>query len=275
MTAVALLAALLPAIFLAPVWVWGLVSLIFLAQAAREWAALLGSPARGLPLGLILILFGVAWMLWRGPNPQTPAPGAALMICALALACWAIFMPPVLRQVRAVGPVWGLAFVALGACWLALYELRVVSAVTLLSAMALVWVADIGAYAGGRGWGRRKLAPKVSPGKTWEGALSGAVAVIALALLARHGLLPGELPASTPIWSSHVLEHLGAFAGAALLAGLVGLSITGDLFESALKRSAGVKDSSQVLPGHGGVLDRIDALIPTMPAALLLFLVLR
>jgi phosphatidate cytidylyltransferase len=270
LTALVLLAGLLPAMFLAPVWIWGLVSLLFLAQGAREWAALLGAPAKGLPLALFLLVAGLGWMLYRGADPGAPVPRAALFICAATLAVWAVFAPGVLRRVGPVGPAWAMAALSLAACWLALYELRAVSALTLLSAMALVWVADIGAYAGGRMLGRHRLAPRVSPGKTWEGALAGALSVLALAWGVWHGVSAEPL-----VWSSFVLSRLGLLWGALGLIALVALSIVGDLFESALKRAAGFKDSSQVLPGHGGVLDRIDALIPTMPAALLLLLVLR
>jgi len=159
--------------------------------------------------------------------------------------------------------------VSLAACWVALLELRQVSPVLLLSAMAVVWVADIGAYAGGRLLGKHKLAPRVSPGKTWEGAITGLLAVGALAITAQLAL-----PTGWVVWSSSMLTSLGVPAALILIAAVVVLSITGDLFESALKRAAGVKDSSQVLPGHGGVLDRIDALIPTMPVALLLYMLL-
>ncbi len=269
-TAIVLLAGLLPAMFLAPDWVWGIVSLIFLAQGAREWARLLGSAQRGLPLAVGLFAAGIAWIIFRGLTPQTPPPAGALLICMLSLGCWALFAPGTLRHVRPVGPSWFMAGISLAACWLALFEMRMMSPITLLSAMVVVWVADIGAYAGGRMFGRHRLAARVSPGKTWEGAVSGAGAVVALAFA-----LALAWPDSAVVWSSLLLTSWGLGWGAVGLIALVAISIVGDLFESALKRSAGMKDSSQILPGHGGVLDRIDALIPAMPAALLVLLVLR
>lgn len=264
-TALVLLAVLLPAMFVAPAWVWGGLSLVFLVQAALEWGRLLGSARGGMALATGLALFGLAWVYVRSQAVVTFEPMVSTLLCGLAVASWLLFMPAVLRAVRPVGPRWWLAAISLAACWLALFELRELSPFLLLSAMAMVWVADIGAYAGGRLIGRRKLAPRVSPGKTWEGALTGLLAVCSLA-----GLALMALPSAWSIWSSQVLSALGLFLGMVVLAGFVGLSITGDLFESALKRAAGLKDSSQVLPGHGGVLDRIDALIPTMPLALLL-----
>ena len=131
--------------------------------------------------------------------------------------------------------------------------------------MALVWIADIAAYFSGRAFGRHKLAPSVSPGKTWEGAVGAVVAVILYGLALRH-FYPQMY---APIFTQAPL--------ALLIVGLVvltAISIIGDLFESLLKRQAGIKDSSNLLPGHGGVLDRIDSLTSTLPMVALLTLLL-
>ena len=120
----------------------------------------------------------------------------------------------------------------------------------LLALMALVWLADVAAYFVGRACGKRKLAPAVSPGKSWEGALGGAAAVLAYACWLRaNGWLFENLS-----WPATVL--------AALV--LTAVSIEGDLLESWFKRSAGIKDSSSLLPGHGGVYDRTDSLIAVL-----------
>jgi phosphatidate cytidylyltransferase len=153
----------------------------------------------------------------------------------------------------------------------ALFELRLLGAAMLVSAMAIVWVADIGAYFAGRAFGRHKLAPHISPGKTWEGVAGGVAAVLALSM-AIVLLAP---QASESVFSSRLVTRLGWPVAAAILMALACLSVAGDLFESLLKRHAGVKDSGASLPGHGGVLDRIDALIPTMPGCLLLMELLR
>jgi phosphatidate cytidylyltransferase len=132
--------------------------------------------------------------------------------------------------------------------------------------MVLVWIADIGAYFSGKAFGKRKLAPSISPGKSWEGAIGGAVAVLLIAALA---ILFGA-PALADTFAARVQARFGWLALAAVLLVLVAASVVGDLFESQLKRRAGVKDSSSLLPGHGGVLDRIDALIPVLPLAALI-----
>jgi phosphatidate cytidylyltransferase len=137
----------------------------------------------------------------------------------------------------------------------------------LLSVLALVWVADVAAYFGGRAFGLRKLAINISPGKSWEGVFSGLLAVGALALI--WLALDGQQTSWSPSVFSMLVQQsqVWAFAGVAML---VGMSVVGDLVESLVKRSAGVKDSSALLPGHGGVLDRVDALLPTLPLALML-----
>jgi phosphatidate cytidylyltransferase len=134
--------------------------------------------------------------------------------------------------------------------WAAIVSLREQSPWLLLGVMALVWIADIAAYYAGRRFGRHKLAPEISPGKSWEGVMGAGVALLLYASAisaAIHGLrIPGAL---------------------ILAAALLYFSILGDLFESWMKRLAGVKDSGSLLPGHGGVLDRIDALCAALPVA--------
>jgi len=142
----------------------------------------------------------------------------------------------------------------------------------LLSAMVLVWVADVVAYFCGRALGgrlvQRKLALTISPGKSWEGALGGAVGVLVLAAL-------------WPVIDRHLaVDSLSLFSRLQSLSNLTlclaalslsAMSVVGDLIESLVKRSAGMKDSSGLLPGHGGVLDRVDALLPTLPMAMMLY----
>ncbi len=143
--------------------------------------------------------------------------------------------------------------------WLALIQLRQSGALTLLVIMVSVWLADIAAYFFGRACGRHKLAPSISPGKTWEGALGGGFAVIVYGFM----LLP-KLPAA--LAGNYLVLLL-------VLILLASVSVIGDLFESLLKRQAGLKDSSNILPGHGGVLDRIDSLTSTLPLVALVWLV--
>ena len=142
--------------------------------------------------------------------------------------------------------------------WLALVQLRQAGPLALLAIMVVVWLADIGAYFAGRRFGKHKLAPNISPGKTWEGAIGGGLAVVAYGFL-----LSSKLPASLAGKELRLL---------AVLIALTSISVIGDLFESLLKRQAGLKDSSTVLPGHGGVLDRIDSLTSTLPLVALIWL---
>jgi phosphatidate cytidylyltransferase len=135
----------------------------------------------------------------------------------------------------------------------------------LATVCALVWAADIFAYFGGRALGKRKLAPTISPGKSWEGAISGLVAVIVVAFIV---VAVTVHPHGNLFWL--LRDRLGVAGLVVALVALVALAIVGDLVESLAKRAAGIKDSSQLLPGHGGVLDRIDALLPVFPAALAL-----
>jgi phosphatidate cytidylyltransferase len=131
-----------------------------------------------------------------------------------------------------------------------------------------VWAADIAAYFGGRAFGRRKLAPTISPGKSWEGVASGMLGVLVLAAL----WLAIDARWATDSASIFTLlnQRFGVVVMVLAVLALAGLSVVGDLFESLIKRAVGAKDSSALLPGHGGVLDRVDALLPVLPCAMAL-----
>lgn len=276
-TALVLLAILVPSIFLAPPWVWGLVSLALLAIAGAEWGRLLGSARGGRLLGGALAAAGIAYVAWRTGQPGGAPPVPVAALSAASLVFWLSIGPLSLARVHRVGPGWAVAAVVLAAAWVALYELRLTGAAMLVSCMAIVWLADIGAYFAGRAFGRHKLAPRVSPGKTWEGAAGGILAVLAVAAIVAFGwpVTGTGSEGGATVFSSWVAARAGLGATVAVLAAIAALSVVGDLYESLLKRLAGVKDSGTLLPGHGGVLDRIDALIPTMPGCLLLLQLLR
>ena len=158
--------------------------------------------------------------------------------------------------------------VTLVSCFVAILVLYQRSPVYLISAMALVWIADIGAYFAGKAFGKRKLAPSISPGKSWEGAIGGWIAVLVIASVTV--LAAGAVPLLQDTFAVKLQAKLGWGITLAALTVIVAASIVGDLFESMLKRRAGMKDSSNLLPGHGGVLDRIDALVPVLPVAALI-----
>lgn len=267
-TAVLLLAVLLPALFYRAIEPFALLALLLIVAGGWEWARMNGcQPATALALGAGL---GTAMAVFWA------AGGLALSWRSLWLAVGGLWVVLALVMLRRGVPGWArwpaagrlwLGLFLIACAWLALVQARLLGLEFLLSVLVLVWMADVAAYFGGKAMGRRKLAPTISPGKSWEGALSGLLGVFVLAAgwlwadaqgVGGHGSLYAQLWAKGP-----VLAVLG-------LLFLVGMSVVGDLVESLVKRSAGVKDSSQLLPGHGGVLDRVDALLPVLPLAMML-----
>lgn len=261
-TAVVLLALLLPALFAANPWPFALLTLALIGAGAWEWGRLNGAGgAVAVMLAVLVVALGAA-MLWIDPAPSRKAllwqAGAVLWLIGGAAALrfgpagWAR-VPRLLR--------WAIGVALLAVGWAAIANARVAGLNFVLSVMCIVWAADIAAYFGGRAFGRRKLAPLVSPGKTWEGVWGGlaAVAVYAAALVPFARAAGYEGP----------FGPLAFVAWLALAVALAMLSVVGDLYESWLKRQAGVKDSGSLLPGHGGVLDRVDALLAAMPPAAL------
>jgi phosphatidate cytidylyltransferase len=193
---------------------------------------------------------------------------ALVPLSLLATVVWAalavLLLQPDAMSVRMPrGVSTALALLMMSAAWVALVHFLLEGVVVLLSVLVIVWLADTAAYFAGRAFGKRKLAPHISPGKTWAGVGGAVVAVIGVAVIARL------VAPDAGLLSNRLLATLGV-VGAALLGAIVLLSIVGDLFESLLKRQAGVKDSSHLLPGHGGFYDRVDALLPTLPLAALL-----
>ncbi len=272
-TALILLAVLLPALFASSPEPFIGLSLLFIAAAAWEWARLNGVAGAGaLATGaLCATLCAALW--WAGAIEQ-PLPalwmavGAAWVLGGIGLLGRGVPAWP--RLPRALR--WAVGLALLCAAWLALVQARGVGINFLLSVLALVWAADVFAYFAGRALGGRftrgrKLAPSISPGKSWEGVWGGMLGVLAVS--ACWITYDGAHPEAAPSLYTRLYE----FGLAGLIWGivfLVGMSVVGDLIESLVKRSAGMKDSSQLLPGHGGVLDRIDALLPTLPLAMLL-----
>jgi phosphatidate cytidylyltransferase len=150
--------------------------------------------------------------------------------------------------------------------WLAIAQSRSIGVNFLLSLLCLVWMADIAAYFSGKAFGRRKLAPAISPGKSWEGVVGGIVGVLALSVFWLW--FDRTAPVDSVSLYGLLLQRGGLLSLVLGVVFLAAMSVVGDLFESLVKRAAGAKDSSQLLPGHGGVLDRIDALLPVCPLAL-------
>jgi phosphatidate cytidylyltransferase len=179
---------------------------------------------------------------------------------------WLLYVPYALWRVRTPnGPTAAItsAWLMLGT-WAAVWLSREQSLAFMVSIFALVWLADTAAYFGGRALGRRKLAPRISPGKTWEGVITAVLANLVYLWLAAQ------------FWSDSypqvLVEGFGLIGAALMVVLLTAVSVMGDLHQSLLKRQAGVKDSGHLLPGHGGFFDRFDALIAVTPVALALLL---
>jgi phosphatidate cytidylyltransferase len=266
LTVLVLVPCVLAALFLLPPPHWGAVTLLLIAIAAHEWARLVGlTPSARWIFVVGTLLIGAA-MLFAPPFAFARGwPDRVVLIaCGTSGLFWLCAAPWwVLRRwpTRARMPMALVGWIVLMGAWVALVELQARSPWLLLAAMALVWIADTAAYFTGRALGRTKLAPQVSPGKTWEGVYGALMAVGAYALAlvpfarAAGYALPLQ-PANIALWVAFALL-------------LAAVSVFGDLFESLLKRHAGVKDSGALLPGHGGVLDRTDALLAAMPLAAL------
>jgi phosphatidate cytidylyltransferase len=171
------------------------------------------------------------------------------------------------KQLPQVGRL-GLGLIAIWLAWMAIAHALAIGINFMLSVLCLVWMADVAAYFGGKAFGRRKLAVSISPGKSWEGVWAGMAGVLLLSLL--WVWLDRTAPVDGPSLYTRLFLAVGSAAMAPALLALCGLSVVGDLIESLVKRAAGAKDSSRLLPGHGGVLDRVDALLPVLPAALAL-----
>lgn len=242
-----------------------LAAALLFAGAVFEWQRLAGLP-RAACIGLALVVVGalvLAEFLGR-----TPTGAGLTLICGGAVAVWLTLLAVLLRaeqQGVRIGPAAGamLGITLLPAAWVALLYLHGRGVIVLFSALAVVWVADIAAYFAGRAFGRTKLAPRISPGKTWAGVGGAVAGVVTL------GTIAYLVQPRAPLFTNALFKHSIALT-LLLLCLLVALSVVGDLFESLLKRQAGMKDSGHLLPGHGGVLDRIDALLPVLPAVVLL-----
>ena len=274
-TAIVMLLVLLPAMFYPSPVPFGAVAGILMCAAAWEWARLNQAPgwpsyASALACGLLCAVF---W--WQGAL-HLPYPARSIWI--LIGSAWVLAAAWLLKggvvQWSKIHPTLRLVggILMLAVAWLAVVQARRVGINFLLSILVLVWVADIFAYFAGRAFGGRvakqKLAPSISPGKSWEGVWGGMAGVIVLAFA--WCWADARFEPSAPSLYSHLFEKAWWLMLIAVIF-LAAMSVAGDLFESLVKRSAGAKDSSNLLPGHGGVLDRVDALLPTMPLAMMLY----
>lgn len=265
-TALVLAAALFAAVLSlsTPYWAW--IAAAIAGLGGWEFGRLTGwgraSPAFGfwiaaLAAAVITLHPEAAGHAGFGASPLV------LPLLGLAAAFWVGLVPLWLRQRWRAGPAVGLMVgtIVLLPTWLAIVQLHRLHPWLLIAAMAFVSFADIAAYFSGRRFGRRKLAPEISPGKTWEGVFGAFAATTVFGLGVAFAIG----------WIDSLLRLVALLA---LMPALTLISVAGDLFESMLKRGAGMKDSSQLLPGHGGILDRIDSLTAALPIAALALLLI-
>jgi len=259
LTAIALLTAFLAALFYLPAIFWAVLLLGLTVTASREWCILGHFSVKHTVLYMVLTTLLGGELLFLVSVAVSKDTGSMAMIWFYVASAlfWLLLVPFLLRTHLQINNVW--IFMLLG--WLvllptclALYQLRAIDPLLLLGFMGVVWVSDSSAYFIGRAYGKNKLAPLISPGKTWEGVAAALTGVLIYALAWLYWMDDGDLLANWLVPLLVVLAMLG---------------IIGDLFESLLKRQAGVKDSGNLLPGHGGILDRIDALTSTLPIAAL------
>lgn len=261
-TAIVMLVLFLSALFLLPPLAWSVLVLAMVMQGASEWSRMSELSSRGSKIywASTLVLM-VAILVLDANSTSEQQTTTHLIAYLLAAVLWLIVVPPWLmmgwkvKQPMLMGLVGWMLLIPTG---LAMIDLReaVPAPWILLGVMGLVWVADSAAYFAGRKFGKTKLAPSISPGKTWEG-VAGAIAGVTVYI--------GLIWAFRPEFDN--LQMLPALMLTAWW--WVVLAVIGDLFESAIKRQAGIKDSGALLPGHGGLLDRIDALTSTLPLAAL------
>jgi phosphatidate cytidylyltransferase len=271
-TALVLLALLMPALFAANPWPFMVLTMALIAAGAWEWGRLNGVPAWMTWAGALLSLWACALAEQVGWVQRTP-----LAVWLLAGAFWVLLGGWMIQRGVAGWALWPrslrwlVGLILLVLAWIAMAQAHQRGVNFLLSVLVLVWAADVFAYfvgkaVGGR-WIKTKLAASISPGKSWEGVLGGMVGVLLVASV----WVEIDNRWAWPDRSFYsLLFAKGWWLALPALLFMSAMSVVGDLVESLVKRSAGMKDSSGLLPGHGGVLDRVDALLPALPLAMML-----
>lgn len=260
-TAVVLLLVFLLALFLFPTGWFAVPVGAVVAAGAYEWAALAKTSKRTGYAYSAACAAVFAIVVWGGQVVDPAHPGL-VVVFAVASLFWILVVPVWLfsgARLQSKALALAVGAIVIVPAGFSMVSLHFVAPLGLLMLLAFIWIADCAAYFAGRAFGKHKLAPAISPGKTWEG-VAGAVAGTMI-----YAMICAEF--SAPLGAA-VRGYWPAYLGIALL--LCAVSVVGDLFESLIKRQAKVKDSGTLLPGHGGVLDRIDSITSTLPVALLI-----
>jgi phosphatidate cytidylyltransferase len=255
-TALALLACFIPALFLLPNFYWALAMLALSLLALHEWAGLIRLDANARIIFLtIAAIAGLVVLIMLEKNGFHWLFFNSFLVFAIVAVFWILLVPFWFKSQCVVKNKWlmaALGLLLIAALWLALICAKGADPWLLLGLMATIWLADSAAYFAGKNFGKNKLAPSISPGKTWEGVYGALIAVTIFGACLYFLGRVSSLAVFPALWAIAIL------------------GVVGDLFESMLKRQANLKDSGSILPGHGGVLDRIDGLIPSLPIAILM-----
>jgi len=274
-TACVLLAFFIPVLFFSPVIVLSLVMSVLIALAAWEWGRFIWGIDHHYPRIYSFVILCLLLMLTYIKHESDPADHLGFVkvrdaFLWASVGFWLICVPSILRKKLLFSIQENTHFLALAGViifisdWYALLVLRENGLWVLLTVLMIVWTADIGAYFSGKRFGKRKLAPQISPGKSIEGVIGGMIAVCLLSFCFF------QFNSSSNDFFSLIGERYTWIGLISICIFLTLLSVMGDLFESQLKRIRGIKDSSSLLPGHGGVMDRLDALLPVLPIAALI-----
>lgn len=268
-TAAVLVVIVLAVVFLAPPAIFSLCALGVALLGCWEWSRMSGLTPRGQSIFLAAsgAVGAALWVLYIREEAAFPhiAYGGLVAAALFWIGVASVWLVQHLRPPAFVCAVAG--WLVLWPTWVALVLLHQADVWLLLALASLVWVSDICAYFAGKAFGRHKLAPRISPGKTWEGVAGALAGVVVYGIILALGTRESSFAA--------IFAPGAGVPAVAAMVGLAAFGIVGDLFESWMKRGANLKDSSALLPGHGGLLDRIDALTSTLPLAALALVVMR
>ena len=273
-TTVVLLSGFIPILLFSPTIILSLVVSIIISLASWEWGRFIWGVQSRLPIFYslmtqALLVLQIYCIEGNNQNIFTLFSDLMLGILWVSMIFWLIVVPFILSKklqfsIKTNTPLLAIAGVIIFLSdWYAFMLLRDKGLWVLFSVLMIVWTADIGAYFVGKKMGKNKLAPQLSPGKSIEGAIGGMVLVCIL------GMVFYWLNMTSNNFFMIIGQHYSWIVLIPLSIFLAGMSVVGDLFESQLKRISGMKDSSGLLPGHGGVMDRLDALLPVLPIAAL------
>lgn len=255
-TAIALMAVFIPALFKLPDAYWAFVTLMITLLALREWAQMVGFSNMQNGVYVVVSLAVGLYVIDRMQHNNLHHFFYQSLTIFTAIACFWVFLVPIwlAKQFKLKGTISKalLGWLLMMPLWLALVCAKIVDPKLVLVLLATIWIADSVAYFAGKNYGKHKLAPSISPGKTWEGVAGALIGVTAFGVILYVSLGINTLAIFSGLW---VVTILG---------------VVGDLFESMMKRQMNLKDSGSLLPGHGGILDRIDGVIPSLPIAILM-----